>query len=64
MVTKENLYHEIGKMPPFLLEEIYNYICFLKTKMERGKSETALLSESALKKDWLKPEEDEAWKDL
>ena len=26
--------------------------------------ETALLSESALAKDWLTPEEDEAWKDL
>jgi hypothetical protein len=29
-----------------------------------GKIETALLSESALAKDWLTPEEDEAWKDL
>ena len=26
--------------------------------------ETYLLSESALAKDWLRPEEDEAWKDL
>ncbi len=25
---------------------------------------TALASESSLKKDWLKPQEDEAWKDL
>jgi hypothetical protein len=28
------------------------------------KMETAFLSESALSKDWLTPEEDEAWKDL
>jgi len=28
------------------------------------KMETAFLSESALAKDWLTPEEDEAWKDL
>ena len=27
-------------------------------------SETALLSESSLAKEWLTPEEDEAWKDL
>jgi hypothetical protein len=27
-------------------------------------SETALLSESALAKDWLRPEEDDAWRDL
>ena len=26
--------------------------------------ETSFLSESALKKDWLRPEEDEAWQDL
>lgn len=27
-------------------------------------SETALLSEKSLAKEWLSPEEDEAWKDL
>ncbi len=30
----------------------------------QGKLETALLSESSLQKDWLTPEEDEAWKHL
>jgi hypothetical protein len=34
-----------------------------KTKYSEG-METYLLSESALAKDWLRPEEDEAWKDL
>ncbi len=29
-----------------------------------GGLETYLLSESALAKDWLRPEEDEAWQDL
>jgi hypothetical protein len=28
------------------------------------KLEIAVFSESSLKKDWLRPEEDEAWKDL
>jgi len=32
-------------------------------KMSEG-LETYLLSESALAKDWLRPEEDEAWQDL
>jgi len=34
--------------------------------METSKKrmETAMLSESVLAKDWLSPEEDEAWKDL
>lgn len=30
----------------------------------QGKLETALLSEFSLQKDWLTPEEDEAWKHL
>ena len=29
-----------------------------------GNDELAVMSESSLKKDWLKTEEDEAWKDL
>jgi len=32
-------------------------------RMSEG-TETYLLSESALAKDWLRPEEDEAWQDL
>ena len=36
-----------------------------KRKMKYSKGmETYLLSVSALAKDWLRPEEDEAWKDL
>ncbi len=33
-------------------------------ELREEKLETALISENALKKDWLKLEEDEAWKDL
>lgn len=33
-------------------------------KTVHAKSETAVLSESLLGKDWLKPEEDEAWQNL
>lgn len=36
----------------------------LKEIEERQKLETLLLSESALKKDWLRTEEEEAWQDL
>lgn len=41
-------------------KEIENLI----KQLEKKKYETAILSESSLKKDWLKPEEDEAWADL
>ena len=36
----------------------------LKTKYIEGKNDTALLSESSLKKDWMLPEEEKAWEDL
>lgn len=35
-----------------------------KTKRAREKLEASLLSESSLAKDWLRPEEDEAWQHL
>ncbi|WP_281054736.1 hypothetical protein [Thermodesulfatator indicus] len=39
-----------------------DFIEFLKLKIE--KNETLFLSEKSLAKEWLLPEEDEAWKDL
>ena len=33
-------------------------------ELSKDKLETAILSEKALRDDWLSPEEDEAWKDL
>jgi len=33
-------------------------------ELSQEKLETAILSEKALRDDWLSPEEDEAWKDL
>ena len=35
-----------------------------KEKAGNIMNDTALASESSLKKDWLRPEEDEAWADL
>ena len=37
---------------------------FLKTKIIKERLDTAIASESSLRKDWLKPEEDEAWQNL
>jgi hypothetical protein len=45
-------------------EEMLVFIHFLKGKASRKRMETAILSESMLAKDWLSPEEDEAWKNL
>ena len=47
-----------------MLEEILDFVRFLKVKGAQEKLKITLLSEPSLQKDWLKPEEDEAWRDL
>ena len=62
--TKELILKEIEELPDVLMEELMNYVHFLKMKLAQEKLETLILSESALKKDWLKAEEEAAWQDL
>lgn len=65
MLTKESLTKEIKSLPDNLLQEIYDYILFLKQKNKNQNSTfTHLASENSLAVDWNKPQEDEAWKDL
>jgi len=59
MEVKELITKEIENIPASYLEEILDFIRFLETKIG-----LALASKTSLKKDWLTPEEDEAWKDL
>jgi len=64
MSKKELLIHEIEQVPDFLIDEVMDFVHFLKTKAITEKLDTAIASESSLKKDWLKPEEDKAWQNL
>ena len=64
MNAKELLLKEVDNIPEFILEEVWNFLQFLKFKYNKDKLETSLLSESSLEKDWLKLEEDEAWQNL
>lgn len=64
MNKKELIVKEIEQVPEPLLEEVLDFVRFLKTKGVREKLEITLLSEPSLKKDWLGLEEDEAWQDL
>lgn len=64
METKEQILKEIEVFPEPYLEEILDFIYFLKSKASKNRMETALLSEPILSRDWLSPEEDDAWKDL
>ncbi|RLG28943.1 DUF2281 domain-containing protein, partial [Methanosarcinales archaeon] len=59
-VTKvELIVNEIEQVPESFLEEILDFIRFLKIKSKTNKLETMIASESSLKRDWLRPEEDE-----
>ncbi|MBW4447146.1 MAG: DUF2281 domain-containing protein [Spirirestis rafaelensis WJT71-NPBG6] len=64
MSTKDLLLREIEQVPEFLLTEVLDFLQFLKAKHLEQNTQISILSESSLAKDWLKPEEDEAWQDL
>ena len=50
MSHKEIILKEIEQVPDRLLEEVIDFIRFLKTKITQEKFEIAIASESALKK--------------
>ncbi|KPQ43677.1 MAG: hypothetical protein MPEBLZ_01864 [Candidatus Methanoperedens nitroreducens] len=64
LAKKELIMREMEHIPEPLFNEILDFIYFLKTKALKEKLETAIASESSLKKDWLREEEDNAWQDL
>lgn len=64
MNKKEMIAKEIEHVPEPILEEVLDFVRFLKSKRAQDKLEPTLLSESVLRKDWLRTEEDEAWGDL
>ncbi|MEX2566064.1 MAG: hypothetical protein WD431_09000 [Cyclobacteriaceae bacterium] len=66
VLSKEMLKNELNDMPDEMLSELYDYMKYLKYKNLRNHDSMneALASEKVLKRDWEKPEEDEAWSDL
>ena len=64
MTSKEAVIQELEKIPEHLLTEVLDFIQFLNIKYSKEELETHLLSESALAKDWLNVEEDQARKSL
>lgn len=64
MNSKEVLINEIKQVPDIFVDEVLDFVRFIKTKMIDDKIEATIASESSLKKDWLHPVEDEAWKNL
>lgn len=64
MDRKETLILELEDLPADLLQKVLDFVQSLKTRTTQEHLETIFLSESALRKDWLRPEEDEAWQSL
>jgi len=64
MNSKDLIIHELQQAPDFLVEEVLDFLQFLKRKHSTERIEITVLSESSLSKDWLSQEEEEAWQDL
>lgn len=64
MQEKEAIIREIDELPTDLLQEVLDFVRFLKSQAMKKQLETAILSEPVLGRDWLRPEEEETWKDL
>ncbi len=62
--VKEEIISELEDLPPRTYGEVLDFIRFLKFRRRTTIPDTALASEPVLRKDWLRPEETEAWKDL
>lgn len=64
MTKRESLLKELDRVPDSVLDEVADFIRFLQVRVARDSMAAAVASESSLRKDWLRPEEDEAWQDL
>jgi len=58
------LLHEIETLPAACIDEVIDFVVWIKQRKLSQIPETMLMSEAALSKDWNTPEEDEAWASL
>ena len=64
MNISDTLLQELSSLPATYYPKVINFIESLKARYQPTVTETMLLSESALAKDWDTKEEDEAWANL
>ena len=64
MTIKDKLIEELRTLPDALVAELLEHARALRQGNGKGARETALTAEPSLARDWLRPEEDEAWNDL
>ena len=64
MTNRAVLAQEIQTLPAAYINEVIDFVSWIKQRKLSQIPETMLLSESALSKDWDTPEEDDAWSNL
>jgi len=64
MTNRELLLTEIERAPEPVVNEVLGFLRLLRKGPLEESLDLALASEQVLAKDWLRPEEDEAWRDL
>jgi len=64
MTTKDKLIQELESLPEAMVAELLDHARALRHRNGKGAREAAIAAEPSLARDWLRPEEDEAWKDL
>lgn len=64
--NKEKIQRILEQLPDNYVNEVLEYLLFLEFRRKNKITDknSMLLSEETLAKDWLTPEEDEAWKNL
>jgi hypothetical protein len=64
MSTRELIERELEVMPEPLQREVYDFVCFLKSRSNGEAFNGLLSSEAVLGRDWHTAEEDAAWENL
>ena len=64
MTAKESLLQVVEALPEECVKDLAAYARRLQLKVGHRDVPTALASQEVLAKDWLRVEEDEAWRDL
>jgi hypothetical protein len=64
MTAKEAILKAVEELPEECLNDLAIYADQLRRKTLMHVKPTTLVSEAVLAKDWLRPEEDEAWRGL
>ena len=63
--TIEQIEERLRLLPPEKLSVVFDFVSFLAQRQLNSESfQTMLASEAILRREWDRPEEDEAWRDL